>query len=111
MVEIRDAGSWASENAIDRIDVLKVDVEGAEVEVLQSLGSLLPTVKVLYVEYDSRHARRAIAALIEETHELYVGSLLLDQGEIIYLRRDLADDPAATEHLRQMLIASMAGES
>src|SRR5690606_29800180 len=110
-VEVRDAGRWAAEHGIDRIDILKVDVEGAEVEVLLSLGELLATVKVLYVEYDSRRARRAIAGLLEGTHELYVGSLLLDQGEIIYLRRDLADRPAATEQLRRMLMASMAATS
>ncbi len=110
-VEIRDAGTWMSEHSIDRIDVLKVDVEGVEVEVLLSLDDLLPSVKVLYVEYDSRRSRRAIAGLVEGTHELYVGSLLLDQGEIIYLRRDYADLPAATEHLRRMLVASMAEKS
>jgi FkbM family methyltransferase len=108
VVEIRDARAWVSEHAIDRIDVLKVDVEGVEVEVLLSLGELLPTVKVLYLEYDSRRARRAIAGIVEGTHELYVGSLLLDQGEIVYLRRDLADRPEATEQLRRMLMAAMA---
>jgi FkbM family methyltransferase len=111
VVDIRDARAWTAEQSIGRIDILKVDVEGAEVEVLLSLGHLLPTVKVLDIEYDSRRARRAIAGLVEGTHELYVGSLLLDQGEIIYLRRDLADLPAATEHLRRMLMASMAAKS
>jgi len=102
-VQLRAAGSWASEHGIDRIDILKVDVEGAEVEVLSSLEPLLPSVKVLYVEYDSRGARRQIASLMEGTHELYVGSLFLDQGEIVYLREDLADRPAATDHLRKLL--------
>src|SRR5262249_3109434 len=86
-----------------RIDILKVDVEGVEVEVLTSLADLLPEVKVLYVEYDSRTARRAIAELFENTHELYCGVNFLDQGECIYLRRDLAALPAATERLRELL--------
>jgi FkbM family methyltransferase len=108
LVRLRAAGGWATEHGIDRIDVLKVDVEGAEVEVLTSLAHLLPTVKILYVEYDSRHARRAIAQLVDSTHELYIGSEFLDQGEVVYLRKDLADDPAATQRLRELLAASLA---
>ena len=108
LVALRAAGPWVAEHGIDRIDILKVDVEGVEVEVVASLAHLLPSVKVMYVEYDSRHSRRALAGLLEPTHEVYVGSLFLDQGEVIYLRKDLADLPAATERLRELLAASMA---
>jgi len=108
LVTLKAAGPWAAEHGIDRIDILKVDVEGAEVDVVTSLAHLLPTVKVFYVEYDSRQSRRAIDALVERTHEIYVGSLFLDQGEVIYLRKDLADHPDATERLRELLAASMA---
>lgn len=102
-VQLRAAGPWAAEHGVERIDVLKVDVEGCEVEVLESLAGLLPTVKVLYVEYDSREARRDIERLLDPTHDLYVGKLLLDQGECVYLRKDLADGAAATDHLRQVV--------
>jgi len=111
LVRLRAAGPWAAEHGIERIDVLKVDVEGAEVEVLTSLAPLLPSVKVLYLEYDSREARRTIDALLAATHELYIGLLFLDQGEAVYLRKDLADDPTATEHLRGMLSESMTGRA
>ena len=96
-------GGWVAEQGLDRIDVLKVDVEGCEVDVLESLAAVLPTVKVVYVEYDSRAARRAIEALLLPSHELFSGKVLLDQGEIVYLRADLADLPAATEHLGELL--------
>lgn len=102
-VELRSAGGWAVEQGIKRIDVLKVDVEGCEVPVLESLTSLLPTVKVLYVEYDSRQALRDIDHMLEATHELYMGLLFLDQGECIYLRKDLADLESATLHLRHLV--------
>lgn len=98
-VELRAAGPWAAAEGIDRIDVLKLDVEGAEVEVVESLAPLLPGVQVIFVEYDSRQARHRLAELVEPTHELYAGVLFLDQGEATYLRRDLADQPAALEHL------------
>lgn len=100
-VEIRSAARWVAEAGLDRIDVLKVDVEGLEIEVLSGLADLLPTVKVLYVEYDSRSARRSIDAMLAPTHELYFAMLMaLDQGECLYLRRDLADHPQAIAHLR-----------
>lgn len=103
-VDLRDAATWADTNNIDRIDVLKLDVEGVEVEVLERLVSLLPTMKVLYVEYDSRQARRRIDDLLRDTHELYFGMLqALDQGESLYLRKDLADHPDAIGQLKEYL--------
>ena len=89
-VELRAGGAWAAEHGIERIDILKVDVEGCEIEVLEGLAALLPTVKVLFVEYDSRQARKALGRLLDATHELYIGKMLLDQGECIYLRADVA---------------------
>lgn len=106
-VQLRSGGAWVAEHDIDRIDVLKVDVEGCEVEVLESLGDLLPAVKVLYVEYDSRQARRDIARLLDATHELYTGMLLLDQGECIYVKNDLADLDAAGAHLRHLFVSRL----
>jgi FkbM family methyltransferase len=108
MVSLRAAGPWVAEQGIDRIDILKVDVEGCEVEVLTSLEPLLPSVKVLYLEYDSRVARRSLARIVERTHELYCGVLFLDQGECIYLRKDIADQPAATRRLVELFHESSA---
>ena len=108
-VQLRAGGGWAAEHGIERMDVLKVDVEGCEVDVLRSLEELLPTVKVLYVEYDSRQARRDIDHLLGPTHELYRGILFLEQGEITYLRRDLADHSAAQDHLRTVLASMQDG--
>ena len=101
-------GAWAADQGIDRVDILKVDVEGCEVEVLEGLADLLPTVKVLFVEYDSRHARRALGRLLDATHELYIGNMFLDQGECTYLRADVAELEAATEHLRRAFAAALA---
>lgn len=99
-VQLRDAGPWAASEGIERVDVLKVDVEGCEAEVLRSLQPLLPTVQVLYVEYDSRVARREIDQLLAPTHDLWFARLLaLDQGECIYLSSSLVDRPEAREHL------------
>jgi FkbM family methyltransferase len=99
-VQLRVGGDWAAEKGIDRVDVLKVDVEGSEVAVLEGLAPLLHTVKVLYLEYDSRQSRRVLERMLDATHELYTGMLFLDQGECVYLRNDFADLDVAGEHLR-----------
>jgi len=111
LVSLRAAGPWAAEHRVGRIDVLKVDVEGAEVEVISSLAGLLPTVKVLYLEYDSRRARRELVDLVEPTHELYTGMMFLDQGECIYLRKDVADHPGAAEWLRKIFLPATTGDA
>jgi len=106
-VELRAGGAWAVEHGIQRIDILKVDVEGCEIEVLEGLAGLLPTVKVLFVEYDSRHDRKALGRLLDATHELYIGKQFLDQGECTYLRADLAELDAATDQLRRAFAAAL----
>lgn len=108
-VQLRVGGDWAGEHGIERVDVLKVDVEGCEVDVIEGLAGLLPTVKILYVEYDSRHARRDLERMLDETHELYAGMAFLDQGECVYLRKDLADLDAAREHVEKLMMRKAAG--
>ena len=111
-VELRAGGAWAADHEIEQVDILKVDVEGCEVEVLAGLSDLLPTVKVLFVEYDSREARKALGHLLDGTHELYVGKQFLDQGECTYLRADLAALDAAAGWLRRSFAAAIqAGAS
>lgn len=100
-VAVRAAAAWAAEQGIERIDVLKLDVEGYEVAVLESLGSLVSGAKVIHVEYDDRTARRRIEELLATSHELYIGRVFLDQGECTYVRADLvADAEVARAHLR-----------
>ena len=98
-VELRNGSRWAAEHGIARIDVLKVDVEGCELDVLAGLAHFLPDVKACYVEYDSTAARKELESIFLPTHELYLATLFLDQGECVYLRKDLADLPGATETL------------
>jgi hypothetical protein len=97
---------WTAEHSIERIDVLKLAVARAEVFVLESLAALLPTVKLLYVEYGSRQIRRDVARLVDPTHELYAGVMFLDQGECVYLGRDLVDLGAAVDHLKQSFMSA-----
>jgi hypothetical protein len=53
---------WAARERITRIDLLKIDVEGAELDVLAGLGPLWPHVRQIALE---THAREGRAARVE----------------------------------------------
>lgn len=50
MIQCRSIDSFASENAIRKIDVLKIDVQGSEGDVLRGATAMLPTVDLLLIE-------------------------------------------------------------
>lgn len=103
-VTIRAAAAWAEEQGIQQIDVLKVDVELCEYEVLKSLEAMLPSVKAIYLEFGSRQIRRSIERLLDPTHDLFLAEMSLDQGECIYVRRDLAAVDAAKTRLWEIFV-------
>lgn len=107
-VAVRSGVMWAQENGIDRIDVLKVDAELSELAVFSSLKPYLPETSVVYLEYGSRHNRRAIHRMLDDTHDLYLGMMSLDQGECTYLRRDLAELDVAKERLVEIFVERKA---
>jgi FkbM family methyltransferase len=111
-VELRTPASWIADHGITSIDVLKVDTEGNELVVLEGFRELLADVKLVYVEYDSTPARRRIDRLLEPSHELCRGMMLLDQGEMIFvsralLKRDARTKTAIMDRLRDLVVAEM----
>lgn len=109
-VEVREAAGWLADQGLDRADIVKLDVEGCELEVLRSLAPVLSTVKVLYVEYDSREARREMFALLDATHDLYWATMMaLHQGEAVFLRTDLGDHPDVLPHHRALFARAFRG--
>lgn len=89
VVDLRDARSWIEAEGIDRIDILKIDTEGCEVPILESMRSALATVRVLYLEFHSREDWRRIDELLEATHTLGLGRYFFGGGEVVYVRTDL----------------------
>jgi FkbM family methyltransferase len=101
---VRRASAWLTEHGIDRIDLLKLDVEGSELAVLTDIAAWLPRTTAIYVEYDDRAARRGIEALLAPTHDLWYSQLmLLDQGECIYLARTATDRAGGRERQAELL--------
>ena len=62
-----------------------LDTEGCEVPIFESLGDLLPSIKVVYLEFHSEPDRKTIDRMFGATHFLAVGRVLFGQGEMVYV--------------------------
>jgi FkbM family methyltransferase len=88
LITLRSVREWLDESSISTIDILKIDTEGCEVPILEALGDLLPSVKVIYLEYHSDDDRKAFDRLLGDTHLLMHGQMLAHLGEMTYVARD-----------------------
>jgi len=96
-IRLAGASEFLSEHGIESVDILKIDTEGCEVPILQSLRQYLPGVKVLYVEYHSERDRRTIDGMLADTHVLWRGHVnFAYRGEFCYLKRELVPDESET---------------
>lgn len=72
----------------EQIDIVKIDVEGAECEVLSNLLANGIDPMVIYVEYQSQVNRQLIDSYLIPTHYLMVNKVLSPEtGEMIYVRK------------------------
>lgn len=84
LVKVTDARAVAAW----RPDVLKLDIEGAELRVLKRIQDELPKIAYIYLEFHSEDIRVAIDRLLIETHCLaYARIPGPTQGEVMYRRR------------------------
>lgn len=89
-IELRRASEWAQQQNLKRIDILKLDTEGCEIPILESLLPLIPGMKAIYVEYHSEHDRLRIDALLHDTHILMSGKAShLHRGEFCYVSKSV----------------------
>ena len=91
-VSLRAADEWLEEQGVERIDVLKVDVEGSELPVLGSMARWLPSVRLIHIEYGGKGTGREIDDLLRDSHLLALGSIMLTHGEVTYVAEELAGD-------------------
>jgi hypothetical protein len=90
-VVIHDAKNVFAKLRIAEADIFKIDTEGCEVPILNSLKDFLPQIKVIFIEYHSEDDRRWIDSMLAATHYLFSGKALgPHRGEFCFLRRDLA---------------------
>jgi len=90
MVEVRHTGEWLDDVGLARIDLLKVDTEGSEVDILKAIPQeTIVAVEVIHIEFHRRGDRNVIDELLASSHLLFHANIFeVDLGELTYLRRD-----------------------
>jgi FkbM family methyltransferase len=106
-VPIRRLDSYVAEFGLPRAQILKVDVQGAELAVLEGAGSLLEDVRLIQIETWLRRSYDGKTPLLHEITEYLSsrGFSLIDFGGVYYtdLHEILAVDAffAHVDHLNQ----------
>lgn len=90
-IELRDFAAEMRRLGLDEIDILKVDAEGCEVPILESMVGAGISPAWLYVEFHHEDDRRAIDELLRPTHKWYAGGIVGShhRGEMLWIRNDL----------------------
>jgi hypothetical protein len=78
---------WLTEQAIEAVDVLKIDTEGCEMPILKEMGEVLSSIKIIHLEFHSEDDRREIDRLLGDTHSLVVGKMWFNVGTVTYVLR------------------------
>jgi FkbM family methyltransferase len=72
----------------ERVDILKLDIEGMEMPVLRSIADRLSDIPYIYTEYHTEEDRLQMDMLLLPTHRLwYSRGQHPDLGETLYVRR------------------------
>lgn len=59
-----------SKNLIGKIDILKIDTEGCEIDILSSIEKDLKNIQVIYLEYHGKGKEKLILDLLSDSHIL-----------------------------------------
>lgn len=100
-IQLHAADTFLRHQQISVIDILKLDSEGCELPILNSLSKLLPTTQVIYLEYHDESDRLAIDTLLSPTHILVSARLQnAHRGVLCYVAHRLLNPHANLERLQ-----------
>jgi FkbM family methyltransferase len=103
-IELREAAAALAEQRVTAIDILKLDTEGCEIPILQSLAALVPSLGVLFVEYHDEADRLEIDRLLSATHVLCSGRIhAVHRGELCYIARSRLPRGAGGAQIRKIV--------
>jgi FkbM family methyltransferase len=89
-IEMVTSEDILSYGIIDRaINLLKIDVEGHEMDVLMGIESLLPQVENLYIEVDSLNSQQFVEFIRKYFKHLRILSICKDSGKVDYFLSNL----------------------
>jgi FkbM family methyltransferase len=100
-VRLRNIRDFLQARAIGEIDVLKIDTEGCELPILESIADRFDQIRVIYLEYHDEADRLAIDSLLRRTHLLTAGKVdAPHRGELCYVAYSSFPSRAELETLR-----------
>ncbi|MGQ9836557.1 MAG: FkbM family methyltransferase [Cyanobacteriota bacterium] len=110
LVHLKDAHKFFVEAGIDRIDIVKINTGGCEVDILRNIAPRIPSIKIIYVEFHSEQDRYAIDQLLKKNHalvwKLEVNHILRKEntihpykGNLCYLNRELIPESLLLDSL------------
>lgn len=89
-IHLRRASTVVEELGIDRIALLKIDTEGAEVPVLRDMEHLLDRVDAIFFEYHSERDRIELDRLLCERFQLHhATNILPHRGTLGYVAKEV----------------------
>ena len=74
-IELMRLDKFLFENSIKKIDILKIDTEGCELQILQTILNFIPEIEVIYLEYHNKAQKNDILTIINKTHDLISDNL------------------------------------
>jgi len=100
MVETITLPSWMQKNNIETIDLLWLDTQGHELAILQAAQSVLPTIKVLFVEvsfvkrYDQQPSYDTVITWLQNNGFTYAGRDFVDMtmssfGNVLFIQNNV----------------------
>lgn len=91
-IQLGDAAKEFDKLGLNHINVMKIDTEGCEVEILESLGHRLSRVDYILFEYHSENDRRQIDNLLREFYLFGSKADFLGKGVVKYINARLIKD-------------------
>lgn len=102
MVQCLTLDEWARQNNVDHIDFCWLDMEGAELKMLQHASTILPTVRAIYIEVNFQEFRTGMVQYKDIKHffathgfkQLWMtpgktGLPQEEQANVLFIREDL----------------------
>ena len=68
MVETINCDFFCKKNKIKKIDILKIDAEGSEINIIESLSDYLINISIIYIECHSKKNLKSIRDTLAKTH-------------------------------------------
>ena len=86
-IKTMNLNNFLKENNISKIDILKIDCEGSEKDILNSIKNILSKVAIIYIEIHGKDKIKFITELLNKTHNEIDSLLNDDLKEAIFLNK------------------------